>query len=318
MAEAGDWELVVRGDADLFRIQIQTGRIVRTEIPPLALTGEFSFVAGPHDVVVAPRDSGVGVLVPDDRAALPLPGLLAEPGAIFPADDGRLWYQRSNDVALGDTGPAPVVLTGFDGRSVGAPVPIRNGYVASDGHGHLLLEDAAGATEIDQTATQRVTTGSVTAVGPHHYLILECDADHLCSTYLYDRSAHRQRRIGSADVGGIVSGLISPDGTRAVLIHWDRAGPPHFVVLDLRDGTEHQVAGSPDSQLSGVDGNVVWSPDGRWLFALVDGHLSIVDVETGQAVIPDLPLPPLRQITLRAPTRDDPAPTPPASGDRKR
>ncbi len=305
LAGAGRWELFARGNSDVFRIRVSTGRIERTETPPMRLTGEFSFVAGPHDVLVAPRDTGRGVLVPDGQPARPLSGLLATPGRVFPAGHGQLWYQNSSpDAAPGDDGSAPVVLTGFDGKPAGTSIPIRRGYVTSDGVANLLLKDGAGVNEIDGTAVRAVTTGSVSAVGPHHYLTLGCDAAHRCSTYLYDRSTRRQRRIGSADAGGIASGLIAPDGTHAALIHWDRAGPPHIVILDLRDGREQHLAGAPDSQLAEVQGNAVWSPDSRSLFALVDGHISIVDVSTGQTFTPDLRLPSLRQIALRVPTAD--------------
>jgi hypothetical protein len=295
LSGAGDWDLFARSDDALYRIELKSGRVTRTPVRALAGPGLVSLVAGPDQVLMTSTDNGPGVVIPDGQAARPLRGLLAQPGRLFPGPRGAVWLQSTaKDAASG-----PVELVDLDGRTKRATVPVGGSWVTTDGSENLLLTGAGGVYQTSLRTTRRLTTGTITAIGPHHFLVVGCDAHFRCSTYLFNRSTSRQRRLGVAAADGIDSGIVAPDGRHAAFLHWGNATPTTFVVRNLADGTAETVDGAPSSSLSGIAGSLVWSPDSRSLMVLADGRLTVLDTVTHRTTVPDLDLPVLRQIAIR-------------------
>jgi hypothetical protein len=186
-------------------------------------------------------------------------------------------------------------LIDLDGRPTGELVT-ATGSFSSDGRGNLLLNDVGGVWEVPRDKPRRITTGRVAAVGLNHYLLVDCDAEHRCSSYLYDKKSEKKRRLGRADTARVPSGVVSPDGRYAALLSYDGA-----TVMEVRDLTTNRTVRKAQERQDIYQASDVfaWSADSRWLFALHRGQLTLVEVASGRTITPDLGLPELAQITLR-------------------
>src|SRR5262249_56817432 len=77
------WELFARDPEAVLRIQLATGRVVRTRMPAVLSDGPMSFVAGPRQVLVKSWQGG-GVVIRDGQPAQALSAALAGYGAVLP------------------------------------------------------------------------------------------------------------------------------------------------------------------------------------------------------------------------------------------
>lgn len=294
------WELIARGPGVLVRIQMAAGRVTRTIVPPLLSSGWVSFVAGRNQAVIRPIDFVPGYAVPDGAPARELPRPLQHGGPAFPGPDpDHLWVQAAD---------APVMmLTTFDGTPTGPTIAIPADMsplgATSDGAGYLLLTGIGGVYDATPRGLKRVTTGTLVAVGPTRWLVIECDDAHRCATVVVNRADWSRHvlvdpsghplNIGD-DPAGLV-GVISPDGSTAAVFNQGPDGTTLFL-LSLATGSRRSVG----VQLDQSDQNAVWSPDGRWLFAAVaNGRLAVIDPHTGQYSDLEMPLPSLSQLAVR-------------------
>ena len=284
-------DLFARSYESVFRFELGSGRVTATDGAGVESSGPAAFVAGPDRVIVRPFDSVGGVLVRDGRGAGELAGSLREGGEVIAGPPGFVWISSSERY-----NPQPrMTLTNLDGRPT-PNVVTATGTFSSDGRGNLLLSDVGGVWEVPRSEPRRITTGTVAAVGANHYLLVDCDRRHRCSSYVYDRKTQEQRRLGRADTARIPSGVISPDGRYAALLRYDVDN--EMEVLDLTDNrTVRKVPERQDIyQASDV---FAWSADSRWLYSLHQGRLTLLEVASGKTITPDLGLPELAQLTLR-------------------
>lgn len=281
--------------AAVYRIEAGTGRVTKTAIELGAGVDQASFLALPGGVIVRPGDSVPGVLVRDGRGAEPLRGLLRRATVALPGPDGHVWA-ASYDSA------DPVRLSDLRGRAVGPVSPSPVGWALSDQAGHLLVTDVGGTYESSPSGLRRVTTGQVTAAGAHHYVVVECDEVHRCSTSVLDRRNGSKRRLGPAQTGNTATGIVAPDGRHAVLSRWSSDGTPSLLLQDLRTGRTRGL-GSPGSADSpsfvGTDGIVSWTPDSRHLFVVTGGGLAVLDAATARVTKIDLGLSGLVAVAVR-------------------
>lgn len=284
-------DLFARSYESVFRLELKTGRVTATGAAGVASSGPAAFVAGPDRVIVRPFDSVGGVLVRDGRPAGQLAGSQREGGEVIAGPPGYVWISSSERY----NPQRRMTLTDLDGRAT-PNVVTATGTFSSDGRGNLLLTDVGGVWEVPRSEPRRITTGMVAAVGPNHYLLVDCDRSHRCSSYVYDRETREKRRLGRADTARIPNGVISPDGRYAALLRYDVEN--EMEVLDLTDNrTVRKVPERQDIyQASDV---FAWSADSRWLFTLHQGRLTLLEVASGKTITPDLGLPELAQITLR-------------------
>lgn len=294
LAVPRSWELFARNADAVLRIQLATGRVVRTETPAVLSDGPMSFLAGPRQVIVKAWQGG-GIVIPDDQPARQLSGALATIGPILPGPEpGQLWVPSAGD----PDNPQRVQLVSFDGRRGEQISMPANGPPVPDGAGYLLSSLTGGIYDIRPGSLHRITTGALLAVGPTRWLTEECDEQHRCTTDVIDRRTGAHHVIGPGADSDAPTGLISPDGSMAAILHSEQ--PLTLSLLDLSSGFTHQTGVDIDRNDAYAGTSMVWTPDGRWLIvADTSGHLVAVD-HTGYAHVLTSRISGISQLALRA------------------
>jgi hypothetical protein len=292
----GRWELFGRGDGFVARIQLAQGRITRTQVPPLGSNGPVSFVVGPTQAIVRPLDFVPGYVVPDGRLAARLSGRLDAGGPAFPGPGrDQVW------VATGNGRHAGLTLATMNGRTLTRSIRIPHGGSAlagvSDASGYVVLPGDGGYYDARPDGLHRITDGVVLAGGPTSWLVRDRGMDRGTAVDI-DR-ATGARHVVHATVPAAPMGAIAPDGNTAAMFSLGPTGSIHVFLLDLHSGNEHRVPLSVGQAVTA--GNVVWSPDSRWLFAVgAKGRLYAVDGHTGHVSPVAAPLPKLSQLAIRS------------------
>lgn len=234
-----------------------------------------------------------GFVVIDGQPARPLTGALAADGSTAqPGPRGRIWI-----MTFPENGRATATLTDFTGRRVSSTLRIRgSGWFSSDGAGGLLFSGVGGTYRATPGGLRRLTSGGVIATGPRHYLTIECDARHVCGSYLYGRESSEKRRVASVYTNDVGNGHLSRDGRYAAWVRWGDSGST-LRVTDLR--TNRTLGSFPlGGESPTEEGLMVWLPDGR-LLGVSEGRLFVFDPRRSRTVRPNLRLPPLIQVALR-------------------
>lgn len=286
-------DLFARGENTVFRIETRAGRITTTPLAALDSTGPISLIAGPEQVLLRSMNEGPGYTVRDGQPARALTGRLGEAGTTLPGPPNRLW------ISTHEWG-SPMTLVDFEGRSTGRTVNPGYGGLVGDGAGGLLLSDVGGTYEATPAGARRLTRGVVLAVGPRHLLLADCDAQHICSSFLYDRSTRTQRRLARVQTNELPTGLISPNGRYAALATYPGNGESQlFGVIELLSGRSLIPQGEIGmAEFDTLAESHLWLPDNR-LVGLRRGRLYVLDPNTGKIEEPGLGLPALVQITAR-------------------
>jgi hypothetical protein len=290
----------------IVRIQIATGRITRTVLPPLSDVG-LSFVPIRRGVLVHRDDGGPTYLVRDGRSPQEADPALAGPGPLLPGPDlDHVWMMGAKDPV------AYIELIGVDGHATGVAVTMpsyRSSDPIPDGAGYPLVFGIGGTYWARPDGLTRVTTGVVFAGGPIGWLVADCDQRARCSGALVTRTGSRRTVPGLLGPDLLVgnpslpAGALSPDGGTAALFVGDPARNMRLVLIDLATGKRRPT------DLAIVAGNVsqslAWTSDGRWVFA-VDSSARIIAIDAatarGQPLVPDTIVPALpfiEQIALR-------------------
>jgi len=296
-------------DSAIVRVELATGRVTRTSLPPQADVG-LSYAPVRGGVLVHRDDGGGAYLVRDGHGPHEAPAELASVGPLLPGPDLDHVWVASDSV----TTPAPTMrLVGIDGRPTGINVrlPLYASYQPiPDGSGYALVYGVGGTYWVRPQGVTRVTTGAVLAGGPTGWLVLDCDERAACSAVLVDRSGRRRTVPGvvppdvAAGIPAVGDGALAPDGGTAALYVGDPTRALRLVLVDLASGermrTDLTLVGGAVSQ------SLVWSPDGRWLFGVdSSARMVAVDPRTGrlQLLVPDTivpALPVVGQIAVRS------------------
>lgn len=298
------WELFARGGGVVVRLQLGRGRITRTTVPDLRSSGPVSFIVGPKLSMVRPIDYVPGYVVPDGQPARQISASLSQGqgGPVFPGPDpNHVWTESLN------SNPPAMTLTPLDsaGAGVAIPIPTDSSPLSAvpDGAGYLLFPATGGVYDARPDGLHRITTGALLAVGPTGWLTLDCDARAHCVTVYTDRASNVHRALGPGRSGNAQPGAISPDGRTAAIFTAGPGSTAALYLLDLTTGATHRLALPLDQA---QDGTIVWSPDGKWLFAVdAAGKLTALNARTRQTttLIPDgIPLPRLSQLAIRIAT----------------
>lgn len=295
-----DWELIGRGTEAVVRIEVARGRVTTTVAPPMDSGGGISMVVGPDRVIVRPLDRVPGYEVANGRPARALPAVFGQEGPVLPGPDrNHLWTQT------GTGNQAVMRLVGFDGRPAGASIRIpEGGQAGSDGAGYLTFYGTSGVYDARPGAIRRITTGELMAVGPTRWLTRECDESYRCHTVVTDRASGVTRILGARPDGFGDVGVIAPDGSRAALIRMTNTSVPVLHVIDLATGDDHESAVSIDADNTYGGGQMVWSPDSRWLFVVgANGRIVALEPRTMRILDLGVTAPPVSQVVLRSATR---------------
>ena len=293
------------GPNAIVRVELGTGRVTRTRMPQLSDSPTFVPVRG--GVLVHLGDVGATYVVPDGSGPQEAPRGLLGIGPMLPGPDlDHVWL-------VSTSGSQPTLrLVGIDGRPTGTAVGLPQ-YGSSDptpdGGGFPLLQGLGGTywARAPQ-GLQRITTGTVVAAGRTGWLVIDCDDRDRCSGARVDRSGHRSSVPGLVNgdlaVGyGVPSGALAPGGDRAAIYVGDPQKDVRLVLLDLRTGNRTRtdltlVPGAPSQSL-------VWSPDGRWVFAVdASARIVAVDPRTGTVrplvpgtIVPAIPV--VQEVAVR-------------------
>jgi WD40 repeat protein len=291
------WELFGRGEQVLVRVQPAAGRITRTTVPGLLSSGPVSFLAGSDRVIIRPLDRVPGYVVQDGRPARQLSPFINEEGPVFPGPNAdQLWVQPADD-------RQPVLaLATLEGKRLAdlIPVPSESSsfQAVPDGAGNLLIPGIGGLYDASPKGLRRISTGSLLAVGPTGWLVVECDDRHRCEPVLINRQDGARRVVESAVPPTGSSGVISPDGATAAIMTPGPNGTVGLYLVDLASGRQRVLELSVNQVA--FDGAVAFSPDSKWLFAVTaDGSVAVVNSRTGSIGSLGTPLPPLSQLVIR-------------------
>jgi len=293
----GGWELFGAGPGVLIRIQWAAGRVTRTAIPALQSTGPVFFIAGPHQAIIRPLDFVPGYLVPDDQPARTLPAALGTAGPAFPGPrPGQVWVQSGSGAG---TVMSLVTMSGARiGPSIRLPPDADYGAVP-DGGGYLAVERNGAAYDVLPGGLRRVAAGTLAAVGPSAWLVVQCPSARHCVDVVVNPATGTRRILpGRAARPGWQPGITSPDGGYAAVPGYGRDQTAILHLINLSTGSDRRVAVALASQ--GSPG-LAWSPDSRWLFAATgEGALRAIDPRTGQVRGLGVPLPPVTYLAVRS------------------
>ncbi len=291
-----DLDVVVfaRSDRAVYRIDTRARQVTRTAVAGPASGGPVTFLTTPDGVIIRPQDEVGGVAVIDGQPARPLTGLLTSGDQFLPGATGRLW-------AITALSPSRFVANLTD--SAGSRMYVRvnvtgTGVLEADGAGGLFYTDVGGTYRATPSGLRRVTPGRVVATSRNRFVAVECDERYACLTFVYDRRTDTRRRAASLHLQPGPPATLSPDGRHVALWNWGETSGPTLTVVEIKTG--RRIAGLPLGDTDMLDPSAIWLPDGRLLW-LRNSRLAVFDPRTRETAATSLRLPPLVQLTVRAP-----------------
>jgi hypothetical protein len=282
-------ELIVHTLDSLLRINLDSGEVVRTQVP-IILTGEQTFMAvGSRSVVLRPANYIQGYVVPDDGGSRPAPGLLADGTLGLFSNYDQFWMY------LGQPTPRLEGVS-FDGGDQGGIETPNLVPWGPDGTGQVVLTGLGGAYVAGSVPNlQRITTGDVFAAGPTTWLVRECDDRHVCTMSTIDRESHHRTTFDLplliAEPSPPVAGVIAPDGRIAAVV---MSRTQTVDIINLWSGIEFSI---PTAAIRVAP---VWSLDGRYLFYVDDaGWLWVYDRNTDRVLAFPVPVHDVQALAVR-------------------
>lgn len=279
----GDWELFAYGPGELMRVEFATGRMTRTRVPDLVSEGPVTLVVLSDRAIVHQWEGGGGYEVKDGKRALDQRDDMAESQFIAPGPEpDQVWLTMQVDEGRRSVNSlATKTIVGGDMRPAES-LPPTFWPDGPDGRGNVIVGGVGGQYLVSPAGMQRITTGSMIAVGPTRYLIETCNQRAHCHNEVIDRDTNARRPLETeysrADVYAL--GLVSADGRWAALMRGANSGSPNLELLNLDTGKASVV--DVDLEDGDSPGRVVWSPDGRWLVAVSGDDIVLVDPNTGK------------------------------------
>lgn len=256
LGEVTGWDLVVGADTAEV-IDLDTGAVTR-------LGGGRALAIGPDGVLTLGRGGVSWRPAPFETGVeTPVADVEAEQAWFGPGDSIWLSGYESNDFY------APFLFhvrrgeepTRFDLPSGAWPWGSTDAGLVLAGPGGTYLLSPIGAIE-------RISDGAPQGASADHVVVQECDEELRCGLVaidLTDGSETPLDHIEPLHNGPMIS--VAPDGRIAYLARVARDSPIYLAV----DG--QPVLEVQDPYLSGV----AWSPDGRWLAAVLSDGVTIID-----------------------------------------
>lgn len=294
------WQLFGLSQRSVVDIQLRTGRVITTALPPPQGSGPVSFIVGPHAAIVRPLDDVTGYLVPDGSPARPLTGTLARGGLLLPGPSAAQEWDT-----LGR--PDSLILIGADGKPTGTRITLPGPWALQaampDGRGDVLVASNSGE-QYDAGPHWLHTIGILpSAVGPRAWLGETCTTAG-CRDVVVDPLTGRHRVLPGVPPHLLTwpwpayPGSVAPDGSVAALVAGNSRGQVSLVEINLVTGAVRRLR-VPVTQ-STSSATMAWSPDSAWLFVVsTRGKLLAVAARTGQVRTLGLSLPAVSQLGMR-------------------
>ena len=297
------WELFGLDAAGVVAIQLARGRVVRTALPPPVGDGPVSFIVGPRSAIIRPEDNVPGYLVPDNRPAQPLTGVLARGGLLLPGpEEGQEW-----DTAGGSNS---LVLVGADGRPTSTRITLPDGNwpsesAMSDGRGEVLVASGSSGRQYDAGPhSLRPVAALLTAVGPSRWLGMTCPRG-ICRNVVVNPVTGSQHKLPGPSVPlrtwpwPEFPGSVAPDGLTAAVVVSRGKVQVALEQVNMVTGAVKPIGVPVNHNASSQ--TMVWSPDSQWLFVLdASGKLLAVNMRTGKVQSLGIPLPDFSQLAIRS------------------
>jgi hypothetical protein len=192
----------------------------------------------------------------------------------FPSAAGRLWTV----IDRADSNYVSHVLEFAVDGSKTAELTIQVPFAVRGSLNGAIVTSAAGKIFLHDPRSGRVTNyavGELTAVNGSRIAWLGCDAAPSCHTYIGDATRPQLTTlpvsVAQPESSWVLS--LSPNGDAAVV----PPGPkPGYRLLNFATGL--------DMPLSTGDDELLWSPDGKWLFNTNSSPPQAIDVPGGRTV----------------------------------
>ena len=289
---AGDWEVYGRSDTEVVRLELRSGRMTRTPVPPLTAGGRVSFLATGTGVLARPVRGVPGYQVPDGEPVGPLPSALGRGGLILPGPEpGQVWISGTSRFSSRGEMLLASVSAGWVRVQASLPA-VTYGSVQPDGAGSYYVSSTGGTYVRVPGGYRRISTGTVLAASAGSLLTADCDERLRCRHALVDRWSGKRRtvRLLPSFNAGLALISLSPDSRYVAVAYRLATRSPALHVIDLATGADREVRAAFDSGLP--NGSVVWSPTGDYVAAVgAQGRLVILASATAE-VLPlsgDLP-----------------------------
>lgn len=272
-----DYNLFVHSNGAIYRIDAKTGRTIQTTIPQfdndlatLLPTREGVMV---HPTGNSPFGSSTVYVVPDWE---PIHTFQARNFELLPGPDpGHVWIRQD---------PRHLVLVSLDGSPTRTTLRLPEAIAGNpepDGHGYAIVQSHKKIYDIRPNRTTRLATGRLVATGPSRLLVANCSRTPTCRAVVLgsDFKPIRTLKLDPRMLAFAGYGVISPDGHHAAIAAPDNSADNPITLLDLTTGTSRRLFATVDWQIQVPgSGQLVFTPDGRWLLAIdYGGNLTAVD-----------------------------------------
>ena len=297
---AGSWEVYGRGEAEVVRLELGSGRITRTPVPQLATSGPVTFLATRTGVLARPVRAVPGYQVPDGEPARRLPHELGEGGLILPGPErDQVWITSTSRYSSRSEMLLASLSSGWVRIQASLPA-YTYGSVHPDGAGSYYVGSTGGAYLRVPGGYRRISMGTVLAASRQSWLTAECDQRLRCRHLLVDRRSGTRREVRLLPSFDAVLTLVSlsPDSRYAAVAYRMGTQSPALHLIDLRNGADREVAARFDSVLA--EESLVWSPTGDHLAAIGrEGRLVVIAPATAEIVSLDADVPPISQLAAK-------------------
>lgn len=292
---------------EVVRIDVTAGTTVSTLIDG-GQYGPPSIHAGDGWILVPSFDERLGsTVIHDDgsRASLVT-------GTTWPLMEntasGTFW--RPEGEPAGGV-PSRLVEIEADGSPTGAAVELGGFYPGMiDPRGGVVVQAPGGFYVLTPDSTNMITSGRLLAIGADRAVVQECDESLACGYFVVDRSTGARTPLDLApelaDEGVSIEGggwwtssePLSPPGDAVLVTVWmpDGGGQQSLGVIDLTTGGYEPIGGFVDTPA------MAWAPDGRSVYWLDRGRLTVFDRSTGISTLFSEDLGTITAFTLRPTT----------------
>lgn len=296
------YDLFVHSGSAVYRLDARTGRTIRVWIPQI---GNDPFTANPG--ILLPLKSGALIRMAGTTTVYAVPDrgpvrTFRAPGdELAPGPDpDHVWVRQDHRhmalISLDGT-PTTTVLQ-LPKATVGDPQP--------DGHGYLIAQSRTAVYDIRPRGATRLATGRLVATGPSRLLVADCKQTCRATVLGPELTVVKTLQVNAKELLGSGFGVTSPDGRYAALAAPNNPSNNPITLLDLTTGSSRRLFATVSWQiLVPGSGQLAFSPDGRWLFAIdQDANLEALDTSCTAAdmCVSSHTLPPLgaaQQVAIR-------------------